>query len=82
MHKIKRSRNLGKTPDSMTSMQPHETPVKLVKIADFETNSGVVVIMGKLWCLTGIWLRRIWEKSMHAECSRIGMNLCILGCIV
>lgn len=55
MHKIKRSGNLGKTPDSTTSMEPHETPVKPVKITDFETNSGVVVITGKLWHLTGIW---------------------------
>ena len=53
MHKIKRSGNLGKTPDSTTSMQPHETPVKLVKIADFETNSGVVVIMGEVMVFDG-----------------------------
>jgi hypothetical protein len=79
MHKIKRSRNLGKTPDSTTSMQPHETPVKLVKIADFETNSGVV---GKLWYFDGDLAEKDLGKLMRAECSRIGMNLCILRCIV
>ena len=75
MHKIKRSRNLGKTPDLTTSMQPHETPVKPVKIADFETNSGVVAFDGDL-------VEKGLGKVNAYKISRIVMNLCILRCIV